>query len=133
MIITTKNTFKESVIVTLGFIAWLALCAITENRGPLVISDFGGTCIFLVIAFLVDEGPKGAFVSRAQVIGVAACFLFLGLSRLSYFVENIFRQQIDSLLLLLVTIFLPIVISFLFYRVAILLIRGFYSAPVHQN
>ena len=95
---SAKTKLVESLLVIAGFGAWMAIGIAYEDRveASFDFSYLVGTLIFFVIAFFIPERPRGSFISRSQVIGVAALLLWIGLNQLFKFGEPSLRDQFES-------------------------------------
>ena len=120
-------------MVIAGFSAWMAIGIASDGtREAFDLSYFGSTLIFFGIAFFISERPSRSFISRSQVLGVAAFFLWIGLNKLFYFGEHSLRHQFTSTALNLGLGISSIAVPYIFYWGAIFLIRRFYTDPAYQ-
>lgn len=132
---SAKTKLIESLLVIAGFGAWMAIGIAYEDRieESFDFSYLAGTLIFFVIAFFIPERQRGSFISRSQVIGVAAFLLWIGLNQLFKFGEPSLRDQLKSTAEHLGFGIASIATPFIFYWGAIFLIRGFYADPAYQT
>lgn len=132
---SAKVRVRESLLVILGFAAWITL-GIASHGGtlePAGISYFGGAFVFFLIAFFIPERPRGSFIRRSQVIGVAAFLLWIGLNHLFYFGEYSLSQHFDSTVSDLALGVSLVAAPFVFYWGAHFLIRGFYADQAYST
>ncbi len=126
---------RETLMIVGGFCLWTVLNRSFEywTDGSLGFSYLFATIIYFVIAFFIPERPRGAFVSRSSVIGIATLFLWLGVTDLTFMGENGVQSYVESMVPELILWLILLAMLFAFYWGSIYLIRGFYSDPLYQN
>lgn len=130
-----KTNISEIILVVAGFVAWIAIGVSFDDKidQSFDLSSFAATVIFFVIAFFVPERPPRSFLSRSQVLGVAAFMLWLAINRLFYSGDNSLRTSFDSTASDLAMGVISIVAPLTFYWGSIFLIRGYHAEPEYER
>lgn len=130
-----KTNISEIILVVAGFAAWIAIGVSFDDKvdQSFDLSNFAGTVIFFLIAFFVAERPPRSFLSRSQVLAVAAFMLWLAINRLFYFGDNSLRTSFDSTPSDLAMGVMSIAAPFAFYWGSTFLIRGYYAEPEYKR